>query len=134
MDFVVNADLRRLFEENHLNLDELQRLTAEVQRWGVKLDTETVGFVITRKMNNLMAGFVAHPHDIGRLRYISDIFRLLKPLPLQLNTWMVQNLYFYIGRELFADMQAAIPHNEVNAQRWVKHFTELGEELEVKIA
>jgi alpha-amylase/alpha-mannosidase (GH57 family) len=133
VEVILNADVRRVFEEEHLNLDELQRLADEVERWQVKLDTETVGYAVIKKLNSLMKQFVANPMNTERLRYINEVFRLVKTLPLQPDVWMVQNMYFSVGDKYFKQMQEAANRGESISQKWVKYFAELGDKLEVSI-
>jgi hypothetical protein len=134
VEFILNADLRKLFEEDHLNLDDLQRLTEEVERWSVKLDPDRVGYVITKKMDALMKQFAYNPRNTERLRYILEIFKLLKKLPLDLDIWMIQNLYFFVGDKYFKEMQNSANKGDISSQKWIANFAELGDELEVKIS
>lgn len=133
VEFILNADLRRLFEEEHLNVDELRRLTEEINRWSVKLDPNSVGYVITKRTNLLLKQLVANPKNTERLRYILEIFKLLKKLPLHLDIWMVQNMFFSVGRQHFPEVQAAAERGEGSSEKWLKYFAELGEELEVRV-
>ncbi|MDO1445866.1 DUF3536 domain-containing protein [Rhodocytophaga aerolata] len=133
VEFILNADLRKLFEEEHINLDELERLTEEVERWAVKLDVDTLDFVITKRMNAIMKLFSTNPKNTERLKYILEIFKHLKKLPMVIDRWMIQNMYFTIGQTHFREMQALANRGEASAQKWVKHFEELGDELEVHI-
>jgi alpha-amylase/alpha-mannosidase (GH57 family) len=133
VEFILNADLRKLFEEEHINLDELERLTEEVERWAVKLDVDTLDFVITKRMNAIMKLFSTNPKNTERLKYILEIFKHLKKLPMVIDRWMIQNMYFTIGQTHFREMQTLASRGEASAQKWVKYFEELGDELEVHI-
>jgi hypothetical protein len=133
VEFILNADLRKLFEEEHINLDELERLTEEVERWAVKLDVDTLDFVITKRMNAIMKLFSSNPRNTERLKYILEIFKQLKKLPMHIDRWMIQNMYFSIGQTHFKEVQAVASPGDVSAQKWVKYFKELGDELEVHV-
>jgi hypothetical protein len=133
VEFIMNADLRKLFEEEHINLDELERLAEEVERWAVKLEEETLGFVITKRMNAIMKLFSSNPRNTERLKYILEIFKQLEKLPIKIDRWMIQNMYFSMGQIHFREVQAMADQGDVSAQKWVKYFKELGDELEVHI-
>lgn len=133
VEFILNADLRKLFEEEHINLDELERLTEEVERWAVKLDVDTLDFVITKRMNAIMKLFSSNPRNTERLKYILEIFKQLKKLPMEMDRWMIQNMYFSMGQTHFKEVQAVASRGDVSAQKWVKYFKELGDELEVHV-
>jgi alpha-amylase/alpha-mannosidase (GH57 family) len=133
VEFILNADLRKLFEEEHINLDELERLAEEVERWAVKLEEEALGFVITKRMNAIMKIFSSNPRNTERLKYILEIFKQLKKLPMKIDRWIIQNMYFFIGQTHFREVQAMASRGDISAQKWVKYFKELGDELEVHI-
>lgn len=133
VEFILNADLRKLFEEEHINLDELERLTEEVEHWAVKLDVDTLDFVITKRMNAIMKLFSTNPKNTERLKYILEIFKHLKKLPMIIDRWMIQNIYFTIGQTHFREVQALASRGDISAQKWLKYFEELGDELEVHI-
>jgi alpha-amylase/alpha-mannosidase (GH57 family) len=132
VEFILNADIRRLFEDEHVNLDDLQRLTEEVERWSVKLDPDRVGYVITKKMNVLMNQLLINPRNTERLRYILEIFKQLKKLPLNFDIWMIQNLYFSVGDKYLKEMQKAANLGDASSSKWLTFFSELGNELEIK--
>ncbi len=84
-------------------------------------------------MTSLMKQFSVNPKNTERLKYILEIFKQLDKLPMNFDRWMIQNMYFSIGQNHFREAQTLANRGDVTSQKWVKYFTELGNELEVHI-
>jgi alpha-amylase/alpha-mannosidase (GH57 family) len=132
VEFVLNSDLRQIFEAELPDLDQLERVKDEVQRWRVKLDSDLVGYVVTKKMNSLMKQLESSP-SVERVKYINELFKIVKTLPLNIDIWMIQNTYFFIGTRYSGEIRDLAAEGDVRAQKWSKYFSELGDKLDVKI-
>ena len=57
----------------------------------------------------------------------------LKPLPLPLNLWKAQNIYFSISQSFFKEMKERENEGDESSRQWVECFTKLGDNLHVKV-
>lgn len=131
VEFILNADMRRFFEGNNLNTVRLRKITGEIQRCGIHMDKVTIGFMISRKINELVSRLSSEDGDL--LDNIVIILRLLEPLGLDLNLWKSQNKYFFVGKQMFSQMRLKAEDGDTRAVKWVEHFLQLGDFLKVRI-
>ncbi len=132
VEVVLHADLRELFQSPMPNIEEMRRLSQEVQRWHVKLDTDTVGFAAIKRLNALMKQLESTP-SVEQVKYLAEWMRELKNLPLVLDLWIAQNIYFFVGNRYYGEIRDLAHKGDTSAQRWLRYFNELGDLLDVKI-
>lgn len=133
LEFILNTDLRKLLENEELDLDRLQKLIEEVKRWSFEPDKITLGFVASQRINKFMEKLSQTPEDVLVLKKIEAILRILSVLPLELDMWKAQNVYFSIGKQLYSGMRENAEKGDNNAKKWIEHFNRLGHYLQVKI-
>ena len=133
-EYVINTDLKRIFgDEWHLDLEKLQKLIDETERWTVKIDATTIGFVASSWVNSLMEKAHQQIEDIQIFEKIEKVLKILKPLSLSLDLWNAQNLYFSMGKTFYSNMQEKAAGGDASAKRWLEAFRKLGYYLHVKI-
>lgn len=133
-EYVINTDLKRIFsDEWHLDLEKLQKLIDETERWTVKIDATTIGFVASSWVNSLMEKAQQQIEDIQIFEEIEKVLKILKPLSLSLDLWNAQNLYFSMGKTFYSNMQEKAAGGDASAKKWLEAFRKLGYYLHVKI-
>jgi hypothetical protein len=60
---------------------------------------------------------------------VTRFVTLLRHLPLRLDLWEAQNLYFIIHRTLEAEGKLRVPPGDVAAREWATLFADLGHAL-----
>ncbi len=131
VEFILNADMRKFFETGNLNTVRLRKIVGEVQRCGIHLDKVTMSYIISRRINELVSRLSFNDGDL--LDTIVIFLRLLEPLGLDLNLWKSQNIYFFIGKQMYTQMRLKAEEGDLHAVKWVEHFLQLGEFLNVRI-
>ena len=63
------------------------------------------------------------------LRTLEEIARLVHPLPLNLNLWKVQNMYYETMQSVLPWYQKKVAEGDEAAKDWMEHFTALGRDL-----
>jgi hypothetical protein len=132
-DYIINADLKRIFEEVDLNTEKLEGLINEIKRWPIKLDTATIGFVASSWITSMMERLNQQPEDITLFERIETILKLLRILSIDLGLWEAQNAYFSLDKRLYAAMKERSEREDPLAQSWIESFSRLGHHLHVKI-
>ena len=125
--YLLNNDLKKVFEETDLDIEKLKRLIDDVQKWSIKVDTTTLGYIASRWIMGAMEELNEEPEDIVLIEKINDALEAATPLALPLDLWKAQNVYFSIGRNLHGAMK------EKAAKEWLEAFLRLGHDLHVKI-
>ena len=93
----------------------------------------TLGFVVKRKVNEIMMRVLENPYEIKHLEIIERILRTLKPIHLNLDLWKAQNIYFSVGKKFYNSVKEKSLTGNVTAQKWVEYFNKLGEHLSVRV-
>ena len=125
-EFVINAALRRAFEDEPLDLVKVASLLDAARRENLNLDLAGLSYSLTGRVNSLMQAFAAMPEDIDTLRRMNAVFNMVQSLPFQPNLWKVQNLFYGLTQTLFP---ALAGRSDRRTQEWIREFTQLGEKL-----
>jgi alpha-amylase/alpha-mannosidase (GH57 family) len=132
-EYVLNTDLKQIFEEVDLDIEKLKKLIDETRRWSVKIDTTTIGFVAGSWLNSLMEKLYQQPEDLRLFERIDSTLEVLRPLSLSLDFWKAQNKYFLIGKNLYKKMEEKAAKGDNFPSRWIDVFNKLGRHLHVKV-
>ncbi len=132
-EYIINSDMKKLFEEDRLDTEKLKRLIDETERWGINLDKTTIGFKASAWANTAMESLTGKPDDKKLIKIIESTLKKLAPLDLSLNLWNAQNSYFDISRDFGADTIENGKKGNSAAKKWTDAFRTLGYYLNVKI-
>jgi alpha-amylase/alpha-mannosidase (GH57 family) len=132
-EYIINTDLKRIFEEDTLDKAKLTRLIDDTNRWQIKIDTTTIAFSVNAWVNAVMESLVSEPEQPQLFEQIIDVMEVLAPLSLSLNLWKAQNNYLSINRDTFTTMKSKAEKGDTAARQWVDTFIRLGHYLQVKI-
>ncbi len=131
LEFILNMDIRKLLESEEPDLDRLQELIDELQKWPVELDTKTIPFVASRQVVAALRKLAEAPEDVQLLQDIHALVRKLQELPMNLDLWEAQNLYFDIGKQLYRQKSTKAEQGDDAATAWLDNFSRLGDDLRV---
>ncbi|MDH4028511.1 MAG: DUF3536 domain-containing protein, partial [Nitrospirota bacterium] len=132
-EYTLNTDLKRVFEDDDLDVDRLRRLIEETRKWSVNIDSTTIAFTATAWVNSIMKKLIGQPEDIQLCRMIDRTLEAVSPLSLSLDLWNAQNIYFSISRSCYTAMKDKAEKGDRQAQEWVNNFLKLGHHLYVKV-
>jgi len=99
----------------------------------LQLDESTLRFEASRKINRLMNRLADSPGDINLLETIEVTFKTLLTIVSELDLQTAQNVFFAISRENYPDMNRKAKAGDESAERWMQHFRNLAQHLDVKI-
>jgi len=132
-EYIINTDLKRIFEEDTLDRAKLKRLIDDTNRWGIKIDTTTITFRVNSWVNAIMEKLTGEPEHIQLFEQIVDAMEIMAPLSLSLNLWKAQNDYFVISSDILSAMKTKADQGDSAARQWMDTFIRLGSYLQVKI-
>jgi hypothetical protein len=133
MEFILNTDISRAIDAETINFEELSRIVNEVNRWKVNIDTVTIDYMASCRIEKLMYQWRQTPLDDSILRSIRDLLKTLAPLRLDLDIWKAQNIYFATGRSLLNEQGERIANQSETSGQWLELFHALGDLLTVRI-
>jgi alpha-amylase/alpha-mannosidase (GH57 family) len=132
VEFILNADFRKLMEQDELDIDGIKKIVEEFKKWTLHPDKTLLGFVTSSRLNKIMAELQTTPKDLSLLKAIDSLLETLRDLPLDLNLWKSQNIYFILCSELHSEMQEKIKSREPLTQDWIELMKKIGHHLNVR--
>ncbi len=130
---VINSDLRRIWDTADVEPGLLEKLIGESHRWRLSLDKEMLSFRASSWMAGAFERIQASPMDIVLLGQVENILQILSSLHLELDLWKSQNIYFALGRSVYAEIKAAVMDGESHSLEWATLFESIGTYLKVKV-
>ncbi|HSB05431.1 MAG TPA: DUF3536 domain-containing protein [Thermodesulfobacteriota bacterium] len=133
-EYIINLDMRRIFEKEDLNIEKFDGLLKEARRWSVEIDKKTIGFVATSWINSIMERLREQSEEVVLFEKLEHVLMLLSSLAVEPDLWKAQNAHFSISKERYPSMKERAEKEEDWAKRWVELFHRLGDRLHVKVA
>ena len=123
-EFSLNADLRQELASDPFDAARLRGLLTQIRADQVEIDTVSVPFVASQRMLRAMQELELHM-DRKYLDTALQVCDVLHELPIQVDVWEAQNLWYTISRQrTFAD---------TNHVEWDQRFRELGTKLDIDV-
>lgn len=126
-EYVLNADLIKIFQSDKINIKEMERIVAELAKWSFKIeDPHKVSRLAGESIFKELKRISSEPGNVKRLQRLNRMFPLLQLFKLEPNFHKSQNFYFELSRESKQDTQDA-------DMEWAEQFKLLGKNLGVKL-
>lgn len=132
-EYIINTDIKKIFEVEDLDIKKLKKLIDEAKRWSVKVDTTTIGFIASSWVNSIMERLTEFPDDIQIFEKIDNTMEVLTSLALSLDLWKAQNNYFSLWNDVYSTMKEKAEKGDSFAGSWIEGFLKLGYYLNVKV-
>jgi hypothetical protein len=131
-EYVLNASLKREFEESTLNLTRIQNLVDAAKLHGVALEAPLLEAAIRSRMERIAEAFGQQPRDMVLLGELDALAGLLALFPFEVNLRAVQNTFYRVLREVFPALQQKAKRRDKKAGQWTALFRALGDKLGVR--
>jgi hypothetical protein len=128
-EFILNSDLKKAFHEQFIDEIHVQNIISEINKWHIPFDTVEIEFDIRGRLEILMQALYQVPSDPTLLKEIQKRIELCKLLPLEVNYWLIQNLYYKIAKTIYHELASRASAGDKEAQQWVGTFKYIGEML-----
>ena len=127
-EYILNADLVKCFHPDKLNIKTLERISAEMKRWSLKIeDPETVERKAGESIYNELLRVRSEKENLKRIQRLNRLFPILENFNLEPYLYRSQNLYFEMSLE-----SKKQPADEL-VKGWLTQFSILGDNLGVKV-
>jgi alpha-amylase/alpha-mannosidase (GH57 family) len=133
-EFILNFDMQKAFSDDGIDAERIRQIIQDVQKWNIPLATEELEFAIRGKMAAFIDELLINPSNAPLLVEIRELMELLNALPVDVNLWHVQNVYYKLARTVYKDFLLRARTGEEDAEQWVTVFRDLGERLFFNIA
>ena len=133
-EFVLESDLRRALSGDELDVERIRSLLDEAKWWGIDLDTAGLSYLFEQTLEEMMTRFVSAPDYLALLHSLVQAVELIRSIPLEVDLWMVQNLYYEMLQTNYPEFQGRAKGGDETAGEWVTQFSSLGEQLSIQVA
>ena len=125
-EYVLNADLISCFTPEKINLNLFERVAAEMERWGMKVeDADRVARLAGESIYRELRRVEGEGENTSRLLRLNKVFGFLNKLQIRPNLHKSQNLFFGFAMKK--------KHEKENKPDWIREFVFLGLNLGVRI-
>jgi alpha-amylase/alpha-mannosidase (GH57 family) len=90
----LNLKQQKMFFSETIDADRLKEDIDEIGSWNVALDSVALEFIIRRRLEGMMASLLGEPENTQRLAEVLLLVEALAQLPLVVNLWQTQNMYW----------------------------------------
>lgn len=132
-EFVLNLSLRRAFERDYVDVEQIAALLEEARAGRIPLDLPALGFALEGALERLGALLQHDPNSLPILRKIKVLVGLAREQRFEVNLWRAQNRYFELSRDAWPEFRARAEKGEPAASAWLAEFAALGDYLGVKV-
>jgi hypothetical protein len=105
-----------------------------MRRWKVSVDSENIELLARHKLERLIDKLSTNQSDLALLQRVQEALEIFKLLPVELNYWQSQNIYYKIAKTTFRDVFLPTEAGYEDAHRWVSVFKYIGELLVFNIS
>jgi alpha-amylase/alpha-mannosidase (GH57 family) len=131
MGFVLNSELRRQFENGHLDIERVKTLVEEGRAAKITFDAPTLAYAVKLHLDRLADQFLKSPGDLEVLQRFSDSVGLARELPFEeINLWRPQNTFHGM---LATTLPETRNRADDKSKVWVEKFFQLGERLGFRV-
>jgi alpha-amylase/alpha-mannosidase (GH57 family) len=125
-EFVLNADLRKQFENGHVDAERVKSLLAEAQALKISLEINELAYAVKKHFDHLSDELFKNPQDGDLLQRLTNSAALLPQLPFSINLWKPQNIYDQLRANILPEIKI---RDDEKSKTWVEKFYTLGEQL-----
>jgi alpha-amylase/alpha-mannosidase (GH57 family) len=125
-EFVLNAELRRQFENGPPDPERVRSLIAQVTEAHASLEENALAFAVKKHLDRLSDELIRSPDDLELLQRFSNSAALLPLLPLTVNLWKAQNVYDQLRARVLPEIKE---RPDEKSKLWAEKFIKLGQQL-----
>jgi len=129
--FAINAGLRRALESDPVDIAQMRSFLALAKADQVPLETATLSYIADQRMKRAMVELQMSAGSLEMLDRTLTLARNLVELPIELNLWQAQNIWYEILRSAAGGLTA---HGKDERPKWDKGFNELATCLSIDFA
>ncbi len=131
-EFILNRDLLESLKDDEIDSDKLAWILEEIQKWSFQLDRVTSGYEASRKVERLVQKVIQNPTHTELVHNVEKYLGLLVLLPLQLDLWRSQNIFFN-SRAVFQKIMEREKGGDTHFRSLSKHYQRIAELLHIRL-
>jgi alpha-amylase/alpha-mannosidase (GH57 family) len=132
-ELILNAGLRRAFEDEELNHEMINTFLEEAGVEGISLDVETLEYSLRKSLERMSDQLLSNPSELASLQELEAAIGLLDSLPFTVNLWRVQNICYDLLQNVYPAYRKRATNDDEGAREWVNHFKTLAQRISIRI-
>ena len=132
VEFNLVAEIKKEFAKRELDDGRIKDIVRESGEWNVQLDSG-LEFMIRRKGERMIRRIAKAPHDHELLLEFLSYMEVLRSLPLEVNLWIMQNIYEEMAGTVYVDLVRNANSGSEPAQKLIEDFRRTGELLHFNV-
>jgi len=102
----LNLKLQKMFTSETIDVGRLKEDVNEIGNWNISLDKVALEFIIRRRIEKAMAALLEEPENDRRLTELVLLVEAAALLPLEVNLWQTQNMYWTMLQSRASDLRS----------------------------
>lgn len=127
-DFILNVDLKTAFDEE-IDAEKIRNIINDMKKWRLTVESLELEYKGRHKAEEIMNKFGGNTSDISLLLETQKVIELLRSLPIEINLWLMQNIYFKIAKTHYKEFLSKGKSGDKDAARWIEVFKQIGHNL-----
>ncbi|MCE5340713.1 MAG: DUF3536 domain-containing protein [Planctomycetaceae bacterium] len=132
-EFIINKDICDEIRSEEINVKRLGKLIDDVIKLSLQIDTQTLRYETSRKINYLMGKLKNSPDDIKLMETIANTLGIIMNIVPELDLQTSQNILYGITKTQYTDIKQKCQAADKTAKDWCGHFQKLANYLGVKV-
>lgn len=129
----LNLQLQKMFTSGTVDMVSLTGTVNEIRGWHVGVDSVSLEFIIRRRLEGAMAALQEEPENAGLLGELLALVEAIMALPVDVNLWQVQNMYWDLLNSRASALVACRDEASTCDASWAGSFSKLGELLRFNV-
>ncbi len=132
-EFIINTDISKTLRSEEFDVRLLKRLTEQVVKFSLRIDTLMLRYEASNKINSLMGKLKNSPNDIKLLEKISNGLGILLNIVPELDLQTSQNIFYNLTKTHYSDMKQKCQTGDKTSGNWCSLFQSLANYLGIKV-
>ena len=128
-ELTLNHDLKRSFSGETIDIEKVRAAAEGISKWHVGIESIEVEFIARHGAERMMDRLFKGPFDLPALKKTREVIELLQLLPMEVNYWQMQNIYYRIAGVAYEESLKRSKAGDRDAAAWCDEFRELGRAL-----
>lgn len=129
----LNLKLQKMFTSETIDAGRLKEDAGEIGSWNIALDRVALEFIIRRRTEKMMAALLEEPENDQRLSEVLVMVEAVASLPVVVNLWQTQNMYWTMLQSLAPELLAG-EEDTSDRNSWRSAIRDLGKLLFFNVA
>jgi hypothetical protein len=124
----LNLKLQKMFTSETVDAGRLREDVNEIRSWNIDIDNVAFEFIIRRRLEGKMAALLEEPESGRRLTEVILLIEAIALLPVVVNFWQVQNMYWNMLLSHAFDLRSS-DQDSNDRSSWSEALRDLGQLL-----